>query len=33
VGPGVDASHAFERTHRESLLHTARLAAAYLLAE
>ncbi|MBN1582752.1 MAG: M42 family metallopeptidase [Anaerolineae bacterium] len=33
IGPGVDASHAFERTHKESLLHTARLAAAYLLAE
>jgi putative aminopeptidase FrvX len=33
IGPGVDASHAFERTHEESLLHTARLAAAYLLAE
>ena len=30
IGPGVDASHAFERTHRESLLHTARLAVAYL---
>lgn len=33
IGPGVDASHAFERTHKESLLHTARLAAAYLLSE
>jgi putative aminopeptidase FrvX len=33
VGPGVDASHAYERTHRDSLLHTARLAVAYLLAE
>jgi putative aminopeptidase FrvX len=33
IGPGVDASHAFERTHRESLLCTARLAVAYLLAE
>jgi putative aminopeptidase FrvX len=33
VGPGVDASHAFERTHRESLLHTARLAVAYLVTE
>jgi putative aminopeptidase FrvX len=33
IGPGVDASHAYERTHRDSLLHTARLAATYLLAE
>jgi putative aminopeptidase FrvX len=33
IGPGVDASHAFERTHLDSLLHTARLAVAYLLAE
>lgn len=33
IGPGVDASHAYERTHRESLLHTAQLAAAYLLAD
>jgi putative aminopeptidase FrvX len=33
IGPGVDASHAYERTHQDSLLHTARLAAAYLLAE
>ena len=33
IGPGVDASHAYERTHVDSLLHTARLAAAYLLAE
>jgi putative aminopeptidase FrvX len=33
IGPGVDASHAFERTHQDSLLHTARLAVAYLLAE
>jgi putative aminopeptidase FrvX len=33
IGPGVDASHAFERTHKESLLHTARLAATYLLTE
>jgi len=31
IGPGVDASHAFERTHQDSLLHTARLAVAYLL--
>jgi putative aminopeptidase FrvX len=33
IGPGVDASHAFERTHRESLLYTTRLAVAYLLAD
>jgi putative aminopeptidase FrvX len=33
IGPGVDASHAFERTHKNSLLHTARLAVAYLLQE
>jgi putative aminopeptidase FrvX len=33
IGPGVDASHAFERTHKDSLLHTVRLAVAYLLQE
>jgi putative aminopeptidase FrvX len=33
IGPGVDASHAYERTHRDSLLHTARLAAAYLVSD
>jgi putative aminopeptidase FrvX len=33
IGPGVDASHAFERTHEDSLLHTVRLAVAYLLQE
>jgi len=33
IGPGVDASHNYERTHRESLLHTARLIAEYLLSE
>lgn len=32
IGPGVDASHHYERTHREGLEHTARLIAAYLLA-
>ncbi len=31
IGPGVDASHHYERTHLESLEHTARLIAAYLL--
>ncbi len=30
VGPGVDASHAYERTHRDSLQHTAHLVARYL---
>ena len=30
VGPGVDASHHYERTHREALQHTAHLLAAYL---
>jgi putative aminopeptidase FrvX len=33
IGPGVDASHAYERTHRDSLLHTARLAASYLVSD
>lgn len=30
IGPGIDASHAFERTHETSLLHTARLIYHYL---
>ncbi|MFC7370400.1 M42 family metallopeptidase [Fictibacillus iocasae] len=30
IGPGIDASHAFERTHIQSLLHTANLILAYL---
>ena len=30
VGPGVDASHAYERTHQDSLTHCARLLAHYL---
>ncbi len=30
IGPGVEASHAYERTHRDSLLHTAQVIAAYL---
>ncbi len=30
VGPGVDASHNYERTHRESLVHTAQLLAEYI---
>lgn len=32
IGPGIDASHAHERTHQESLVNTARLIMAYLLA-
>lgn len=31
IGPGVDASHAFERTHRKALDATARLLLAYAL--
>jgi putative aminopeptidase FrvX len=31
LGPGVDASHAYERTHRESILHSAHLIARYML--
>ncbi|HSN76888.1 MAG TPA: M42 family metallopeptidase, partial [Anaerolineae bacterium] len=31
IGPGVDASHHYERTHRAALENTARLIAAYLL--
>jgi len=30
-GPGVDASHAYERTHQDSLLHSAHLTARFLL--
>lgn len=30
IGPGVDASHAFERTHVEALINTAKLAYYYL---
>ena len=33
VGPGVDASHHYERTHRDALDNTAKLLLAYLLAE
>lgn len=33
IGPGVDASHAYERTHRASLEATAQLLVAYLLSE
>jgi putative aminopeptidase FrvX len=31
IGPGVDASHSYERTHRDALLHTTHLLAQYLL--
>jgi putative aminopeptidase FrvX len=31
VGPGVDSSHAYERTHLDSLTHTAHLIARYLV--
>lgn len=31
IGPGVDASHHYERTHRDALKHSAHLIAAYLL--
>ena len=31
IGPGVDASHSYERTHQESLGASARLVVAYLL--
>ncbi|MCC7209890.1 MAG: M42 family metallopeptidase [Anaerolineae bacterium] len=33
IGPGVDASHGYERTHLASLEHTAHLIARYLLDE
>lgn len=33
IGPGVDASHAYERTHWDSIEATARLIVAYLLGE
>lgn len=31
IGPGVDCSHAYERTHRDALEHTAHLLARYLV--
>ncbi|MBK8989148.1 MAG: M42 family metallopeptidase [Chloroflexi bacterium] len=31
IGPGVDASHHYERTHRDALLQTTQLVVAYLL--
>jgi len=33
IGPGVDASHSYERTHTEALLATTRWILAYLLRE
>ena len=33
IGPGVDASHHYERTHRDALDNTTQLLLAYLLAE
>jgi putative aminopeptidase FrvX len=33
LGPGVDASHSFERTHRDGLLASTHLLLAYLLDE
>jgi putative aminopeptidase FrvX len=33
IGPGVAASHSYERTHREALAHTTHLLARYLLDE
>ncbi|WP_413467527.1 M42 family metallopeptidase [Metabacillus niabensis] len=33
IGPGIDASHAFERTHTSSLKHTAKLLYCYVLSE
>jgi len=30
IGPGVDGSHAYERTHREALIATGKLLMAYL---
>jgi aminopeptidase len=33
VGPGVDASHHYERTHRDALDNTAKLLVAYLLSD
>jgi putative aminopeptidase FrvX len=33
IGPGVDASHSYERTHTEALVATARWLVAYLLDE
>ncbi len=31
IGPGVDASHSFERTHTEGLVATTKLGLAYIM--
>lgn len=33
AGPGIASSHSYERTHRDSLLHSAHLLARYILAD
>jgi putative aminopeptidase FrvX len=33
IGPGIDASHAFERTHRDSIENTAKLLYHYVQSE
>ncbi|MFD0772217.1 M42 family metallopeptidase [Bacillus sp. CGMCC 1.60114] len=33
IGPGIDASHAYERTHETSIVHTEALIYAYVLSE
>lgn len=33
IGPGVDASHSYERTHKDSIIATANLALAYIKSE
>lgn len=33
IGPGVDASHGYERTHQESIDHTTHMIARYLLSD
>ncbi len=32
IGPGVDASHAYERSHQDAIIETAKLVLAYMLA-
>ncbi len=32
VGPGIAASHSYERTHKDSITHSAHLIARYMLA-
>ncbi|MEI3200341.1 MAG: hypothetical protein V8S12_08320 [Lachnospiraceae bacterium] len=33
IGPGVDATHHYERTHEDAIINTARLLTAYLLTD